>query len=59
LKEFLRQNPKLISILMTAHSDDKSRQEAEKAGVRAYLEKPFDLHQLEEAMGVVHSGSQL
>ena len=57
LKEFLRNNPKLISILMTSHSDDKLKQDAEEAGIQAYLEKPFDLRQLEEAMGVVHSGS--
>ena len=57
LKEFLRRNPKLISILMTAHSDDKLKQEAEKAGIRGYLEKPFDLRQLEEAMGMVHTES--
>jgi DNA-binding NtrC family response regulator len=57
LKDFLRQNPKLISILMTAHGDDGLKQEAAKAGIRGYLEKPFDLRQLEEAMGVVHTGS--
>jgi DNA-binding NtrC family response regulator len=56
LKEFLRQNPKLISILMTAHNDDKSRHEAEKAGIRAYLEKPFDLQDLEEAMRIAECG---
>jgi DNA-binding NtrC family response regulator len=50
LSGWMRQNPNLISILMTVHGDDLSRQEAMKAGIRGYLEKPFDLRQLEEAM---------
>ena len=53
LKEFSRQDPKVISILMTVRSDDLLRQEALKAGIKAYLEKPFNLHQLEEAMAVI------
>ena len=53
LKEFSRQDPKVISILMTVRSDEGLRQEALKAGIKAYLEKPFDLHQLEEAMGFI------
>ena len=51
LKEFSRQAPRVISILMTVRNDEGLRQEALKAGIKAYLEKPFDLHQLEEAMG--------
>ncbi|UCD72061.1 MAG: response regulator, partial [Syntrophobacterales bacterium] len=57
LKELARQNPKLISILMTEHKDDSLRQEALRAGIRGYLEKPFDLTQLEEIMGTDHMGS--
>jgi DNA-binding NtrC family response regulator len=48
LKEWMEKNPKLISILMTVRGDDLLRQEAMKAGIRGYLEKPFDLKQLEE-----------
>jgi two-component system response regulator YesN len=54
LKELLKQNPKVFSILMTVHGDDLLRQEAMKAGVQGYLVKPFDLKQLEEMMGVGH-----
>ena len=50
LSGWTRQNPNLISILMTVHGDELSKQEAMKAGIRGYLEKPFDLKQLEEAM---------
>jgi len=52
LKEWTKAKPRLISILMTAQSDEQLRQEAEKAGIRGYLEKPFDLQQLEEAVGI-------
>jgi DNA-binding NarL/FixJ family response regulator len=52
MKELMKLNPKLISILMTVHGDDLLRQEAMKAGVQGYLVKPFDLKQLEEAMGI-------
>lgn len=52
LKDWVKVKPGLISILMTAYNDDRLRQEAKKAGIRAYLEKPFDLRQLEEAIGI-------
>jgi DNA-binding response OmpR family regulator len=52
LKEWMQQNPKLISILMTAHNDEFLKEEARGAGIRGYLEKPFDLKQLEEVMGI-------
>jgi DNA-binding NtrC family response regulator len=48
LEKLLRQNPNLISILMTVHGDELSKQDAMRAGIRGYLEKPFDLKQLEE-----------
>jgi DNA-binding NtrC family response regulator len=54
LKELMKQNPKLISILMTVHGDEVLKQEAMRAGVRGYLEKPFDLKQLEDAIGISH-----
>lgn len=54
LKILIRQKPEIISILMTACHDELLKEEALKAGVQAYLEKPFDLQQLEEAMGGSH-----
>ena len=54
LKELMKQNPKLISILMTVHGDEVLKQEAMRAGIRGYLEKPFDLKQLEDAIGISH-----
>jgi DNA-binding response OmpR family regulator len=51
LREWVNQNPKLISILMTVQSDERLKQEALKAGIQGFLVKPFDLKQLEEAMG--------
>ncbi len=48
LKEWTRQNPELISVLMTARQDDSLEREAARAGIKGYLEKPFDLKQLEE-----------
>jgi DNA-binding NtrC family response regulator len=57
LKELTRHNPKLISILMTEHKDDSLRQEALRAGIQGYLEKPFDLTQLEEVMRLGPMGS--
>jgi DNA-binding response OmpR family regulator len=56
LREWVNQNPKLISILMTVQSDERLKQEVLKAGIRGYLEKPFDLKQLEEAMGISDFG---
>ena len=50
LREWVIQNPKLISILMTVQSDERLRQQALKAGIQGYLVKPFDLKQLEEAI---------
>jgi DNA-binding NtrC family response regulator len=52
LKKWMTQNPKLISILMTVRKDDLLEQEATKAGIKGYLEKPFDLKRLEEVMGI-------
>ena len=54
LKELMKQNPKLISILMTVRGDEVLKQEAMRAGIRGYLEKPFDLKQLEDAIGISH-----
>ena len=56
LSGWVKQNPKLISILMTVQSDERLRQEALKAGIQGYLVKPFDLKQLEEAMCISDRG---
>jgi DNA-binding NtrC family response regulator len=56
LSGWMRRNPNLISVLMTVHGDELSKQEAIKAGVRGYLEKPFDLKQLEEAISISECG---
>jgi two-component system, NtrC family, response regulator AtoC len=54
LRQWMDQNPKLVSILMTVRGDESLKQEAMRAGIRGYLEKPFDLKQLEEAISVGH-----
>ena len=59
LREWVNQNPKLISILMTVHGDELMKQEAMRAGIRGYLEKPFDLNQLEEAIGISDFGMRI
>jgi DNA-binding response OmpR family regulator len=56
LREWVNQNPKLISILMTVQSDERLKQEALKAGIQGFLVKPFDLKQLEEVMGISDFG---
>ena len=56
LREWVSQNPKLISILMTVQSDERLKQEALKAGIQGYLVKPFDLKQLEEAISISDCG---
>jgi DNA-binding NtrC family response regulator len=48
LKDLASRNPKLVSVLMTARSDELLKEEVEKAGIRGFLEKPFDLKELEE-----------
>lgn len=55
LKEWTKANPRLISILMTAYNDERLRLEAKRAGIKGYLEKPFDLRQLEDAIGIQSS----
>ncbi len=56
LREWMNQNPKLISILMTVQSDERLKQEALKSGIHGYLVKPFDLQQLEEAISISDFG---
>jgi DNA-binding NtrC family response regulator len=41
---------------MTVHGDELSKQNAMKAGISGYLEKPFDLKQLEEIMQIAECG---
>jgi len=52
LKTLIQQKPGAVSVLMTAVHDEILKQEAFKAGIRGYLEKPFNLQQLEEVMGI-------
>jgi len=54
LREWLSQNPKLISILMTVQSDEGFKKKALKTGIHGYLVKPFDLKQLEDLMTLSH-----
>ena len=56
LREWVNRNPKLISILMTVQSDEGLKQEALRSGIQGYLVKPFDLKQLEEAIGISEFG---
>jgi DNA-binding response OmpR family regulator len=58
LKEVCRKYPTANSILMTAHGDESLKERAKQAGIRGYLEKPFELKQLEEAMGLTGSEAQ-
>jgi response regulator of citrate/malate metabolism len=59
LREWVNQNPNLISILMTVQNDEGLRQEALRAGIQGYLVKPFDLRQLEEAIGISDFGLRI
>ena len=52
LREWVSENPKLISVLMTVQSDEVLKQKALSAGIHGYLEKPFDLKQLEETISI-------
>ena len=54
LKFLIQQKPGAVSILMTAVHDEILKREAFKAGIGGYLEKPFNLQQLEEVMGISH-----
>jgi DNA-binding response OmpR family regulator len=54
LKTMIGQKPGAVSILMTAVHDEIVKKEAFQAGIRGYLEKPFNLQQLEEVMGIIH-----
>jgi DNA-binding response OmpR family regulator len=59
LSEWVRENPKLVSVLMTVQSDERLKQEALKSGIHGYLVKPFDLKQLEEAIGISDFGMRI
>ena len=52
IREIVKVNPKTLCILMSVHHDEVSRERAMRAGVQNYLIKPFELNQLEEAMGL-------
>ena len=59
LREWVTQNPKLVSVLMTVQGDEGLKQEALEAGIQGYLIKPFDLKQLEEAIGISDFGTRI
>jgi DNA-binding response OmpR family regulator len=59
LKRLMERNPKLVSILMTARGDEQLKKEVLEAGIRGYLEKPFDLKLLEEAVGIANFGMRI
>ncbi len=59
LKTLIQERPGFNSILMTARQDELLRKEAVNAGIQGYLEKPFDLKELEDAMGVSPTGGQI
>jgi len=59
LRAWVSQNPRLVSILMTVQSDERLKQEAFQAGIQGYLVKPFDLKQLEEAIGISDFGMRI
>jgi response regulator of citrate/malate metabolism len=44
---------------MTVQSDERLKQEALQAGIQGYLVKPFDLKQLEEAIGISDFGMRI
>lgn len=52
MKTMIEKKPGALSILMTAVHDEMLKKEAFRAGIRGYLEKPFNLKQLEEVMGI-------
>jgi DNA-binding NtrC family response regulator len=52
IEEMMKVNPKISCILMSVHHDEISKERAMRAGIRNYLIKPFELNQLEEAMGL-------
>jgi response regulator of citrate/malate metabolism len=51
LKTMIEQKTGAVSILMTAVHDEILKKSL-PGGVRGYLEKPFNLQQLEEVMGI-------
>ncbi len=43
-------NPKMEAVIMTGFPTDKSREQAKKLGVIAYISKPFQLSQIREIL---------
>ena len=59
LRQLLKENPRVHSILMTVRDDESLRKEAIEAGIQKYLVKPFDLKQLEEALLIGSFGNYI
>jgi DNA-binding response OmpR family regulator len=53
LPEFICQKPEIITILMSGQHEETTKQEVGQAGIKGYLKKPFDLKELEEAIGLI------
>lgn len=50
LKELRAVNPNIKSILITAYSDNKIKEEAKNAGINVFINKPFMLDELLDAV---------
>jgi DNA-binding NarL/FixJ family response regulator len=59
IEEIMKVNPRMSCILMSVHHDESSRERATRAGIRNYLIKPFELSQLEEAMGLTSHSNHI
>jgi two-component system, NtrC family, response regulator AtoC len=50
IRKFKEQNPQIISILTTAYPTRESCVEAEQLGINDYLEKPFHIQDIKDAI---------
>lgn len=50
IRKLKEQNPRIIPILMTAHPTRESCMEAKQLGVNDYLEKPFHIQAIKDAI---------
>jgi two-component system response regulator (stage 0 sporulation protein F) len=58
LKEMKAVNPNVKSILITAYSDSKIKNLAKEAGVNAFINKPFMLDDILDAVSKLTDGNQ-
>ncbi len=50
IRKIKAHHPKIISIMVTAHPSEESSKEARQIGVYHYLEKPFTLKSIKDAV---------